>query len=83
MILGNAAHQFEGAEGVKTPAPVGADLPAVFFLLHVSYGWGTVVGLVRLPFWKAGLGSSAAEQIEYVKECVRNKPVKQALEVEE
>ncbi len=26
-------------------------LPALFFLLHLCYGIGTVVGLIELPFW--------------------------------
>lgn len=58
-------------------------LPAVFFLLHVSYGWGTIVGLVKLPFWKARLGNGAKEQINHVKECVKNNTVNQASEVVE
>lgn len=27
-------------------------LPVLFFLLHVSYGVGSLVGLLKLPFWK-------------------------------
>lgn len=27
-------------------------LPILFFLLHISYGAGTVVGLVQMPFWR-------------------------------
>ena len=26
-------------------------LPVLFFLLHVSYGVGTIVGLIEMPFW--------------------------------
>ena len=26
-------------------------LPFVFLILHVCYGWGTLVGLAELPFW--------------------------------
>lgn len=26
-------------------------LPFIFFLLHISYGWGTLYGLIKLPFW--------------------------------
>lgn len=26
-------------------------LPALFFLLHICYGWGTLVGLIEMPFW--------------------------------
>ena len=58
-------------------------LPAVFFLLHISYGWGTIVGLVKLPFWKAKLGSSAREEIENVRECVKNNTINRSSEVTE
>lgn len=27
-------------------------LPIIFFLLHVSYGLGTIIGLLRMPFWR-------------------------------
>ena len=27
-------------------------LPVLFFLLHVSYGAGTLVGLIKMPFWR-------------------------------
>ncbi|MCM1246226.1 MAG: glycosyltransferase family 2 protein [Roseburia sp.] len=27
-------------------------LPVLFFLLHISYGAGTFVGLVKMPFWR-------------------------------
>lgn len=27
-------------------------LPGLFFLLHVSYGIGSVIGFIKLPFWK-------------------------------
>ena len=27
-------------------------LPFLFFLLHVSYGIGSLVGFLKLPFWK-------------------------------
>lgn len=27
-------------------------LPGLFFLLHISYGIGSVVGFIKLPFWK-------------------------------
>ena len=52
-------------------------LPAVFFMLHVSYGAGTVVGLVQIPFWKHMLkknaklnGFTAKDRIEQVRQCV-------------
>lgn len=58
-------------------------LPAVFFLLHISYGWGTIVGIVKMPFWKSKLGSSAKEEIENVRECVRNNTINRSSEVVE
>ena len=27
-------------------------LPILFFMLHVSYGVGSFVGIIKLPFWK-------------------------------
>ena len=27
-------------------------LPFLFFLLHISYGIGSFVGIIKLPFWK-------------------------------
>ena len=57
--------------------PLQIFLPAVFFLLHISYGTGTVVGLLKLPFWKHRLkksdrksGVSAKQQIENVRQAV-------------
>ena len=46
-------------------------LPLVFFLLHFSYGIGTVVGIISLPFWKSHLDNSAEQEIENVKKCVK------------
>lgn len=51
--------------------PVQLLLPFVFFILHFSYGLGTVVGLIRLPFWKHRLDGSAQIEIENVRKCVK------------
>ncbi len=45
-------------------------LPIVFFILHISYGVGTLVGLLAMPFWKMTLGKSAENEIEEVRRCV-------------
>lgn len=29
-------------------------LPVLFFMLHVSYGMGTFVGVIQMPFWRRG-----------------------------
>ena len=50
--------------------PVQLLLPFVFLLLHLSYGWGTIAGIIELPFWKSRLDGSAQKEIENVKECV-------------
>lgn len=30
-------------------------LPFLFLMLHVSYGTGTVIGLIKMPFWVKGI----------------------------
>lgn len=45
-------------------------LPLIFPLLHITYGIGTVVGLIKLPFWKKSLNDSSKKQIEKVKEKI-------------
>ena len=34
-------------------------LPLIFLSLHVAYGWGTIVGIVKMPFWKKKLKKDA------------------------
>ena len=47
LIIGISLHEI-----CKTPRSVTKfALPVLFFLLHVSYGVGTLVGLVEMPFW--------------------------------
>ena len=48
-------------------------LPLIFPLLHIFYGFGTVVGMIELPFWKSSLDGSAKQEIEEVKRCVSEK----------
>lgn len=48
-------------------------LPLIFPLLHIFYGFGTVVGIIELPFWKSSLDGSAKQEIEEVKRCVSEK----------
>lgn len=38
-------------ETVKKPLLTNIALPAIFFLLHFSYGIGTLFGLIVMPFW--------------------------------
>lgn len=34
-------------------------LPLIFLSLHVAYGWGTIVGIIKMPFWKKKLKKDA------------------------
>lgn len=45
-------------------------LPIIFFLLHCSYGIGTIIGFIMLPKWKSNLGNYAKLEIENVRKCV-------------
>lgn len=45
-------------------------LPILFPILHISYGIGTIVGLLKLPFWKKNLGNNSEKQIEEVKQAI-------------
>ena len=42
-------------------------LPALFFLLHIWYGVGTLVGIVKLPFWKHDKTNRSCSEISNVK----------------
>lgn len=51
-------------------------LPVIFPILHVSYGVGTIVGLVQIPFWKKKIKNSGAKQkIEKVKAKIRKNTI--------
>lgn len=48
-------------------------LPFLFPVLHIVYGVGTLIGVLKMPFWRAGLGTAAQEKTELVKKTVLNK----------
>ena len=48
-------------------------LPFLFLLLHVSYGVGTAVGLVRLPFWKKRHHNGVSPSIGEVRAAINGK----------
>ncbi len=54
----------------KSLNPMFLLLPFIFPLLHISYGVGTLVGLVKMPFWKKKLDGSAERRIEEVRKAV-------------
>ncbi len=59
----------------KTVNPLFLILPLLFPVLHISYGIGTLIGLIKLPFWKHSLDGSAQRRIEEIKEAVKNNTV--------
>ena len=54
-----------------------------FPVLHLTYGVGTLVGLIKMPFWKHSLDGSAERRIEEIKEAVKNNTVNYGDEKEE
>lgn len=45
-------------------------LPFLFFLLHVSYGAGTLVGLCKMPFWRGRVKGCWMEETQEVRRQV-------------
>ncbi|MCH5252494.1 MAG: glycosyltransferase family 2 protein [Lachnospiraceae bacterium] len=45
-------------------------LPVLFFLLHISYGVGTWIGLVKMPFWRRT--HRTCPSVERVKEQMKH-----------
>ncbi len=47
-------------------------LPLIFPLLHISYGIGSLIGLIKMPFWRGGARRKSGEGIELVKNKLRS-----------
>lgn len=45
-------------------------LPFLFPILHIAYGIGTIVGLIKLPSWKKSLDGTAERHIEEVRKAI-------------
>jgi len=45
-------------------------LPVLFFFLHISYGIGTCVGLLKMPFWRGK--HKGCPSVQRVKEQMKN-----------
>lgn len=61
---------------MKNIQPQFLALPFIFPLLHISYGIGTVVGLLDIPFWKRKIKNSDAKQhIEDVKQKIKENTI--------
>lgn len=47
-------------------------LPFLFLSLHVSYGVGTLTGLLKMPFWRKKHGStSSSEEVKAILKARR------------
>lgn len=47
--------------------------PILFFCLHIFYGFGTLVGLIILPFWKSKNENHKCDEIENIKKIFEKK----------
>lgn len=66
-----------GCFTMKNLQPQFALLPIIFPILHVSYGVGTIVGLIQIPFWQKKIKNShAGEHIEKVKRKIAKNTIK-------
>ena len=66
-----------GCFTMKNLQPQFALLPIIFPILHVSYGVGTIVGLIQIPFWQKKIKNShAKEHIEKVKIKIAKNTIK-------
>lgn len=66
-----------GCFTMKNLQPQFALLPIIFPILHVSYGIGTIVGLIQIPFWQKKIKNShAKEHIEKVKRKITKNTIK-------
>lgn len=80
MFLGLAYIMFDfvntvGCFATKKVQPQFIILPFLFPFLHIAYGVGTLVGLIKMPFWKMKLGSTPYDRIEEVRQAmIKNHP---------
>lgn len=66
-----------GCFTMKNLQPQFVFLPFIFPILHVSYGIGTIVGLIQIPSWQKKIKNSRAkEHIEKVKRKIAKNTVK-------
>lgn len=77
MFLGLAYVMFDfvntvGCFATKKIQPQFIILPFLFPFLHIAYGVGTLVGLLRMPFWMRKLGTAPYDRIEEVRQAMIN-----------
>lgn len=71
LCLAYAMFDFTNTVGcfmTKKIKPQFVILPLLFPILHIAYGVGTLVGLIKMPFWKRNLGDKPYKRIEEVRQ---------------
>ena len=62
---------------MKNVQPQFVLLPFIFPMLHLAYGYGTIVGLIQIPVWQKQIKNSDAQaRIEKVKVKIRKNTLK-------
>lgn len=65
-----------GCFTMKNVQPQFILLPIIFPVLHISYGIGTIVGLIEIPFWQKKIkNSKSKEHIEKVKRKIEKNTI--------
>ncbi len=73
MVLAYGMFDFTNTVGcfiTKKVQPQFIVLPALFPVLHIAYGVGTLYGLIKMPFWKKKLGTKPYDRIEEVRQIM-------------
>lgn len=73
LVLAYGMFDFVNAVGcfiTKKVQPQFLILPLLFPILHIAYGAGTLIGLIRMPFWKHKLGDKPQQRIEEVRQAM-------------
>ncbi len=66
-----------GCFTLKNVQPQFILLPLIFPILHISYGIGTIVGLLQIPFWQKKIKKShSKEHIEKVKRKIEKNTIR-------
>lgn len=71
LCLAYAMFDFTNTVGcfmTKKIKPQFVILPLLFPILHIAYGVGTLVGLIKMPFWRRKLGDKPYKRIEEVRQ---------------
>lgn len=57
--------------------PTFISIPFLFFILHIAYGLGTLVGIIKIPFWRNKRENLSCDEIQNVKNILlKNKYIR-------